>query len=312
MNAGPGDDGESPFISDREVNYIVRKKDKWHAGYGPYNAKMIRNHVPQDPQFSGYFTQRNANNYAYFALTKYVEKQIRRYPNLPTPGGKKPNGEPRDLQTHEEPKGKLPPGQTEGQDRDLLPGPAQDPDNTPYSGCPDRVGPYIAQAAIASSIIAPHTSHPTPLPSSARPPKLAPKCDEGALSGVPYNVFRGSASTIYGSFCDAVGKAQRAKLTWLVDSFGNQKKPSARLRWLDERTPPPNPSQYTSLTFELDWAPAAGQCKTNCKGAFDFIAESPCGHQGAKENAMTSAASVDIGCGTYSYKITGPKAPSTR
>jgi hypothetical protein len=313
MNAGAGDDGKSPYVSDLEVNYPTSGKNEWHACYGPYNAKVLRNWVPEDAQYSGYFTQRNADNYAYFALAKYVQKQIGKYPSSPSPGRKKPTQEPRDAKSHEEPQGN-PDGLKKGQDRDLLPGPEQDPDDTPYPGCPDRVGTYVAQAAIVSSISSQHASHPTspaskPPPSSTPHPKTAPKCDDNALSGVPYNVFSGSAGTVYGKFCDAVGKAQRTKLTWHVDSSGNQKKPSKRLRWLDERTPPPAPSQYKSFTFELDWAPASGKCNTNCKDAYAAIAESPCGHQGGQHNAMTAAASLAVGCGTYSYKITGAKVP---
>lgn len=40
-------------------------------------------------------------------------------------------------------------------------------------------------------------------------PDADPKCDVAALSGVPYNVFSGSAGSVFGKFYDAVGKAQQ-------------------------------------------------------------------------------------------------------
>jgi hypothetical protein len=71
MNAGDSDGAKSPYVSDLEVEYIVGMKE-WHDAYGPYNAKILRNWVDEDPQWSGYFTQRNADNYAFFALAKFV------------------------------------------------------------------------------------------------------------------------------------------------------------------------------------------------------------------------------------------------
>jgi hypothetical protein len=55
--------------------------------------------------------------------------------------------------------------------------------------------------------------------------------------------------------------------------------------------------------------PASGSCNTDCNDAYSSIADSPCGHQGGEQNGMTASASLDVGCGSYSYKITGPDVP---
>jgi hypothetical protein len=295
MNAGDGDKAKSPYVSDLEVSYKIKEATDWHGCYGVYNCKVLRNWVDPDPQYSGYFTQRNADSYAYFALAKYVEGQIGKYPGSPSPGRKKPTEEPRDLKAHQAPLS----GPKQGQDKDLIPGDEQDPGDTIFPGCGDKVGTDIAQAVIIASISSQYAPGATATPG----PKANPKCDVTALSGVPYNVFSGSAGSVFGKFCDAVGKAQQTKLSWNVDSSGNQKT-SSRLR--HKRTPPPNPGSYTSFNFELDWAPASGTCNTNCNDAYNGITLSPCGHQGGEQNGMTASASLDVGCGTYSYKITGP------
>jgi hypothetical protein len=102
MNAGDSDGAKSPYVSDLEVEYIVGMKE-WHDAYGPYNAKILRNWVDEDPQWSGYFTQRNADNYAFFALAKFVEQETGKYPSSPSPGSKKPTAAPRDAVTHDSP-----------------------------------------------------------------------------------------------------------------------------------------------------------------------------------------------------------------
>ena len=125
-------------MSDLEVPYKIKGKTDWHDCYGAYNTKVLRNWVGPDPRYSGYFTRRNADNYAYFALAKYVEKQIGKYPSSPSPGRKKPTEEPRDAKTHQEPMSN-PGGPKQGQDVDLIPGDEQDPDDTSFPGCRDKV-----------------------------------------------------------------------------------------------------------------------------------------------------------------------------
>jgi hypothetical protein len=62
--------------------------------------------------------------------------------------------------------------------------------------------------------------------------------------------------------------------------------------------------------LELDWAVTLGSCNTDCNSAYHEIAASPCEHQCGEQNGMTASASLDVGCGTYSYKITGSIVPA--
>jgi hypothetical protein len=297
MNAGDDDKAKSPYVSDLEVYYTTKGELDWHPCYGAYNAKVLRNWVDMEPQYIGYFTQRNADSYAYFALAKYVEGQIGKYPSSPSPGRKKPQQEPRDTKTHQAPRSE---GPNQGQDVDLIPGDEQDPDDTIFPGCGDKVGTDIAYDVIVSSISSQYTPHATATPV----PKASPKCNVDALSGVPYNVFSGSAGSVFGKFCDAVGKAQQTKLSWNVDSSGNQKT-SSRLRY--KRTPPPNPGSYASFNSELDWVPASGACNTNCNDAYNGIALSSCGHQGGEQNGMTASASLESAVGPIHTRSLAPK-----
>jgi hypothetical protein len=253
MNAGDSDGAKSPYVSDLEVEYKVKGEKEWHDAYGPYNAKILRNWVDEDPQWSGYFTQRNADNYAFFALAKFVEKETGKYPGSPSPGSKKPTTAPRDAVTHDSPvlgqgggsaggvaspsgnaapapkggKGgeKVPvkageegnspklrlrgrpaggdallqnkrrvggvtgeSGTTSsGQGGDLIPGPEQDPPDTQYPGCGDKVGKdaaYVAsqhasgsQTASLGPQVTPYTTAiETPLQSKSKPaPDSTPK-----------------------------------------------------------------------------------------------------------------------------------------
>lgn len=150
MNAGAEDKGLSPFVSDLEVNYKLERDEEgeWFGAYGPYNARILRNWVEKDPQDSGYFTQRNADNYAWFAVANYVENLIGKYPKSPSPGRKKVQERPRDLRTGAAPE--LSEGGVDGQQID------DDEEDPPaditYPGCGDKIGPEVAAAAIAASI----------------------------------------------------------------------------------------------------------------------------------------------------------------
>ncbi|KAF2187303.1 hypothetical protein K469DRAFT_570267 [Zopfia rhizophila CBS 207.26] len=144
-------------------------------------------------------------------------------------------------------------------------------------------------------------------PKATPGPKADPKCNTDALSGIPNNVFNGASSNVYGKFCDTIGRASQKELTWNVDASGNQKANSRRRN--DKRTPPPNPKGYGSFNFELKWRPGSGSCNSNCYDAYSRIAQSTCGAQGNMRTMMTAEASLDVGCGTYSYKITGPDVP---
>ncbi|KAI4596708.1 hypothetical protein KJ359_005050 [Pestalotiopsis sp. 9143b] len=173
MNAGANDDGLSPFVSDLEVNYDTPAvKGVWYEAYGPYNCRILRNWVDPDPQYSGYFTQRNADNYAFFALAKYVEGQTNQYPSSPSPGRKKPKKEPRDTRTHGEPQS----DDTQSLDTDLIDGDEQDPPgDIKYPGCGDKFGGDIPAASISASISSQFASA-TGTPSSAGTSLPTPTC----------------------------------------------------------------------------------------------------------------------------------------
>lgn len=139
MNSGPRDDtkAKSPLVSDMKVYYNTVGSREWHGCYGAYNCKVLRNWIEPDPQYSGYFTQRNADSYVYFALAKYAEGQIGKYPSSPSPGRKKPLLELLDLRTNEPPE--IANFGTESQDVDQIPGDEQDPDDTKFPGCSDKI-----------------------------------------------------------------------------------------------------------------------------------------------------------------------------
>jgi len=166
MNAGSGDDknAKSPYVSDLEINYQTSKtQPAWYSCYGPYNAKVLRNWLTDDPKYIGYFTQRNADNYAWFALANYVQSQIGFYPSSPSPGRKRPQLEPRDAQTQAPPQL----GTSAVSDDDLIPGDEQDPPaDFTYPGCGDKVeADDVAADAInmsaSSRIFASSTTIPT-------------------------------------------------------------------------------------------------------------------------------------------------------
>ncbi|KAI9674471.1 MAG: hypothetical protein M1817_001809 [Caeruleum heppii] len=265
---------KNPYISDLSFSYRDRNGVQKVEGYGPYNCKVLRNYIKAGK--AGYYTQRNAETFAYFATAKYVQKEIGRYPDLPNPGSTKPTGPPKDAKGN--PVAAEDTDENEaGLDEDLIGTEQLDNPNKDFSvpGCPDKFGGDIVI-------------------DDSPPPEDTPE--------------HGSAGSVYGKFCDAVGGDQKKELKWTVDASGNEKSPSRRRR---KRTPPPDPDAYGSYSFELDWAPkeSSAGCNRDCKDAYGVIANSPCGHQGGQQNGMTASGSVDVGCGTYSYKITGEKVP---
>lgn len=85
-------DSKSPEVFDAQFKYGGSIAE----AYGPYYAKMLRNYIPREKKYIGYYTQRNgeepkswdifillialivADTYAWTALAKYVEKLNRR------------------------------------------------------------------------------------------------------------------------------------------------------------------------------------------------------------------------------------------
>ena len=142
----------SPYVSDLEIEYRDKGQVGWHGAYGPFNARLLTKWQDTDPAYSGYFTQRNADNYAWFAMAKYVEGQIGEYPRQPKPGPRKVQSEPRDARTHIEPEGHqsvdLGDDDSGDDDADIL--------DYPVPGCGDKLGVPIPNDVISASIISEH------------------------------------------------------------------------------------------------------------------------------------------------------------
>lgn len=145
----------NPYVSDLEVK--TSASGSWYEAYGPKYAKIIAQYTdPTDPSYSGYFSQRNADNFAFYAVAKYVESQIGWYPDRPAIGSRKPYGQPRDSRTHGEPalsQGTVSP--TYGRIKRILPfnsTAADSPDQ--YPGCPDKIGLQKSRVEVQSSIAA--------------------------------------------------------------------------------------------------------------------------------------------------------------
>ena len=141
--------GKSPYVSDLEILVNNRGQREWEEAYGPYNARILRNYLDQDPQYSAYYTQRNADSYAWFAMAKYVEGQIGEYPSAPSPGKKKSQAEPRDAVSHGPPQlGETgPTSQSSINDTAaLIQGDEQDnPDPFPIPACGDKIGGRVTK-----------------------------------------------------------------------------------------------------------------------------------------------------------------------
>ena len=146
------------------------------------------------------------------------------------------------------------------------------------------------------------------------------ECDDKKLSDVFYNAMTNLDAlkpNIYDKFCQQIDGTKSSKLSYGAD--GNLKEAPKLKRdessILDKRTPPPNPDALKDNTFEFAWEPLPGdnvgcsQDVASCRKAFAKLTTSPCGHQGAQMNSMTSAAKISLpNCGTYSWLITGGKA----
>ncbi|KIN09024.1 hypothetical protein OIDMADRAFT_23751 [Oidiodendron maius Zn] len=144
MSAGDDKKAKTPYISDLEIRYkTASTQPAWYVCYGPYNAKVLRNWLDPDPKYSAYFTQRNADNYAWFAMANYVTSLIGFYPTSPSPGNKRPMQEPRDADSHEAPlsvNSTASSNSTISSNGDLIPGDEQDPPpDFTYPGCGDKV-----------------------------------------------------------------------------------------------------------------------------------------------------------------------------
>lgn len=135
----------------------------------------------------------------------------------------------------------------------------------------------------------------------------SPKCDMNKASRVPWNVF---SPGVYQSFCNSItDKTKKNKKDARVNSKGEEQTPKRAVSRSSRRTPPPNPDTYSKYTFDLHWTGGDNSCFSDCAASFAAIAASPCGHTAGEQNIMATATSLDTGCGTYSYEITGPPPP---
>jgi hypothetical protein len=130
-----------------------------------------------------------------------------------------------------------------------------------------------------------------------------PKCNVDDISKFPANLFN---QAVYSKFCKDL-KDLKTGQKWTVDSAGsqvNKKRRDSEIR-PQERSPPVSPKNYPNYRTTLEFAPGkhSGQCDLNCAQAYRLIADSNCGRTAAEQNIMASEASVDAGCGTFSYKI---------
>ncbi|KAK1777157.1 hypothetical protein QBC45DRAFT_198800 [Copromyces sp. CBS 386.78] len=83
-----------PYIWDLQITINENGARVDRPCYGPEYCRILRNWVDPDPQDLGYYTQRNADSYAWFAMAKYVQSKIGQYPAQPRVGRKKPRYAP--------------------------------------------------------------------------------------------------------------------------------------------------------------------------------------------------------------------------
>lgn len=284
---------ESPYVDDVKIAYGSGKGAKNVASYGPENIKILANYEAVGK--GGFYTQRNADSYAWFAMAKYIENEVGNYPTNPVenrrPVRAPKRGDGKQFATSsDDEEGNNHDTATYDENADI----GTTSDNHYIPGCVDH-------ASINSDTFGESSVDP-----------VRPKCDTDALSGVPFNVFH-DKTNVYDRFCFALDSTKSLK--WTVDAHGAQRQ--KKKRTAKKRTPPPNPDNYGSYNFELSWEvtdagnQGCGQNVISCRDAFAKMADSPCGHQGGEQNGMTASAALEIPqCGTYSYKITGDRVPA--
>ncbi|KAL9108235.1 MAG: hypothetical protein Q9227_006973 [Pyrenula ochraceoflavens] len=172
---------KGPNVIDLQISYRSGGATQTEDAYGPMNAKRVRNYPVKNK--GGYYTQINADNYAFLALAKYVQGKIGRYPNAPSPGTQGLTQAPRD------PDGKplaitASTDQVDDDPEAVIGGPFIDnPSGYKIPGCFD-VSPTAANvaSALASSSSSSHTTTTTtttnpPTTTTTQTPAPTPKCD---------------------------------------------------------------------------------------------------------------------------------------
>ena len=135
-------------------------------------------------------------------------------------------------------------------------------------------------------------------------PKADAKCDMDLASQILYTVFR--QAPVWGKFCDAVNKDATKKLTQIVNEVGDVVPNKSKRSSIRKRTPPDEADPNSGYTFSLEWTGGDGSCASGCSESFNTMVTGPCGHIGGEQNNVAQSASLDTGCGIYSYKITPP------
>ncbi|KAL8747440.1 MAG: hypothetical protein Q9190_000701 [Brigantiaea leucoxantha] len=288
---------KSPYVDDVKIKYGTGKGSGRHneRSYGPNNIKILANYEAVGK--GGFYTQRNADSFAWYGMVEYLKSQGINYPSDPVEA-RKPTQAPR--------RGD---GKTFSVSDDSSVDTNDDVDETAdehlIPGCQDHP---IQDSATFGDLTVNQDAQPS--------------CpDKDALSGVPYNVFYGGDQTengdywtnVFDDFCMAIDGT--VNTNWTVDAHGKQNN-SNKTMMMKKRTPPPDPDHYDTFSFHLAWAKdnnennGCGQTALSCYEAFAKIIDSPCGHQGGESNVITAAASLTLpDCGTYSYEVTGPDVP---
>ncbi|EEP77720.1 predicted protein [Uncinocarpus reesii 1704] len=296
---------EAPTVEDVQIEFKEDGKKVMNYAHGPYYAKLLRNWVHKDK--GGLYTQRNADSYAFFALAKWIEKHIQRYPDLPTPGSKKPESEPliSGKRNGDHKKARhIRIDRREGEDGLLGKKELEYKDqkikgfSTP--GCPDVYRKITKNG-------------------DDKDPKLT--CDNKSPSGIPRVYFTNpTPKSTTSKFCAVADKDKAKGITWKI-ATGIERKKEKRASllslWLFQSDLKPK-----SWELELKWEPKGKleNCNVNCKEAMetmfledcdgestysrslDFASSSDMFDQAGKPGLAVSA-HVDTGCGTYRYKF---------
>ncbi|KAL9106051.1 MAG: hypothetical protein Q9227_008894 [Pyrenula ochraceoflavens] len=299
--------GSAPFVDDLKISYGKGKQQRKDVCYGPDNIKILANYEAKNK--GGYYTQRNADSFAWFAMAKQVEKQIGSYPSNPqintVPNRAPTNGIGKPVSASDDEGSNVEAGDYDPDPNAEVPAPKED-DTHWIPGCQDN--DISTDITFGEASVNPQ-------------PPIGATCDTKSISDIPYNVFYGQNGGVFDSFCFAIDSAQ--PLNWKVDAHGNQKAPSKRdvlplpLSPLDQRddkrTPPPNPDTWNKYTIELDWKPdsnkGCGQSAVSCEDAFVHITDSPCGHQGCKLLPIPSLMLIGIylTCPSHPKPLQNPK-----
>ncbi|KAL6411547.1 hypothetical protein AUP68_05263 [Ilyonectria robusta] len=143
---------------------------------------------------------------------------------------------------------------------------------------------------------------------NAKSKASGPQCADNDWSPLPSNVWNGPAGNIYGVFCQNVTPDKKLEIT--IDPSGK----ADPVRWL-KRSPPPDPSLYEGYRVDFLWNPnedsGVTDCELSCDGAMEAFGASTCGHKGSGMRKMSTSASYNVGCGTYSYRIRKKRHPWT-